>query len=84
MSWWSANLVLFHSVIPWHMAKAPGPSHCFCGKEFVGDSLTSVLALCSESLASAAPQPFYFAKHFVVRTTVLPLQASHTSEQSNS
>lgn len=41
VSWWAANLVLFHRVIPWHMAKAPGPCHCFYGEEFMGDNLPS-------------------------------------------
>jgi hypothetical protein len=37
VSWWAANLVLIHRVIPWPTAKASGRALCFHG-----DSLTSV------------------------------------------
>lgn len=63
VSWWAAKLVLFHRVIPWHMAKAPGPSHCFYG-EFIGDSLTSALAPCSQVLASSGSASFILCKAF--------------------
>ena len=62
VSWWAANLVLFHRVIPWHMAKAPGPSHCFYGEELIGDSLTSAPAPGSLAPASSCSASFIFCK----------------------
>ena len=62
VSWWAANLVLFHRVIPWHMAKSPGPSHCFCEEELIGESLTSALAPCFLAPTSSRSASFMFCK----------------------
>lgn len=52
----------FHRVTPWHMAKPPAPSHRFHGEEFLGDSLTFILAPCSQVPASSSSASSIFCR----------------------